>query len=137
VSYVPITSASVASTAAAVAAAARAAEEEEDLTKYGKEDLDGWEFKIVRTYTARFRDYAAVQRVCQEEARSGWELVEKFDDYRLRFKRRIEHRSNDHLQQVDPYRTQLRCGNTKAVLLAVGITAVVIGATVFFILMAQ
>jgi hypothetical protein len=132
-SYAPIMATSVATTAAA-AAAARAAEEEEDMTNYGKEDLNGWEFKIVRGYTARFRDYATVQRICQEEARSGWELVEKFDDYRLRFKRRIEHRSNDHFQQVDPYRTQLGFGNSHVLLLCIGVLVLVIGVTLYFAL---
>jgi len=122
---------------AAAAAAARAAEEEEDMAKYSREDMDGWEFKIVRTYTPRFRDYATVQSICQEEARSGWELVEKFDDYRLRFKRRVERRSNDHLQQIDPYRTQLGFSNAKAVLLAVGITVVALGVTIFVMLTAH
>ena len=69
--------------AAAAAAAARLRalhEEEERLTAYSPDDLvKGWEFKIVRANTAAFRKSEVMQQVCAEEARSGWELVEKFD----------------------------------------------------------
>jgi hypothetical protein len=80
--------------AGGVAAAAAAAqilamhEEEERLTTYSPEDLSqGWEFKIVRANTRAFSKPEVMQQVCEEEAQSGWVLVEKFDDARLRFKR--------------------------------------------------
>ena len=75
------------------------------MCSYSGDDLNGWEFKIVTSTFGRFSSYEAVQKVCQEEAVTGWELVEKFDQYRLRFKRRVERRSNDHLAPLDPYRT--------------------------------
>jgi peptide subunit release factor RF-3 len=104
--FVPTTGA----TAAAAAAEARARalrEEEEQMTKYSADDLDGWEFKIVRAVTQKFKDRAAVQRICAEEAGNGWELVEKFDNTRIRFKRRIERRAADENAAIDPYRTQV------------------------------
>jgi len=91
--------------AAAAAKRRRQEEEEESMVAYNSDDLNGWEFKIVRATFGRFSNYQAVQKVCQEEAEPGWELVEKFDQYRLRFKRRVERRSNDHLARLDPYRT--------------------------------
>ena len=42
-----------------------------------------------------------------EEARAGWEMLEKFDDYRIRFKRRVENRTEDRHLGSDPYRTQI------------------------------
>jgi hypothetical protein len=57
-----------ATTVAATAAAAKAREEEEDLTKYSPNDLEGWEFKIVRSNFGRFSNYQHVQQLCQEEA---------------------------------------------------------------------
>ena len=75
------------------------------MSIYTGQDLNTWEFKIVRSVFGRFSNYKAVQKICQEEAETGWELVEKFDSYRLRFKRRVERRSNDHLARLDPYRT--------------------------------
>jgi len=99
----------IASAAAAAAAAARLRalhEEEERLTAYLPDDLaKGWEFKIVRANTAAFRKSEVMQQVCDEEARSGWELVEKFDDSRLRFKRPIAARNIPSPAGIDPYRT--------------------------------
>ena len=105
--YVPTTAATGASTAAAAAAAERARKEEEEMTKYSGEDLDKYEFKIMRSSMGKFSNYETVKRVCDEEAKAGWELVEKFDQYRLRFKRNIEHRANDRHLGFDPYRTSM------------------------------
>ena len=118
-----------ATAAAAAAAAARMREEEEKLTMYNKDDLAGWEFKIVRAYTGYFRKPENLKRVCEEEAKAGWEMVEKFDDYRVRFKRPVEKRRDDQfLQGIDPYRTQAGIAGGKlairiiaAVLVAVGL----------------
>lgn len=99
-------SAGAAGAAAAAAAAeqAKKREEEEKLTSYNQSELEGLEFKIVRSLTRvqgeRFR------QLCGEESKNGWELVEKFDDYRIRFKRPIERRSQDQYAELDPYRTQ-------------------------------
>lgn len=91
-------------TAAAAAAAAKRREEEE-LTKYNSDDLNGWEFKIVRSNTKKFKNYEIVQQICAEESKAGWEMVEKFDNSRIRFKRRIEKRAQDNHLESDPYRT--------------------------------
>lgn len=114
---------------AAAAAAAAAAhrrkleEEEERLTPYTKEELaEGWEFKIVRANTAIKGERFA--RLCAEEAENGWELVEKFDHNRIRFKRPIAKRENDHMAIIDPYRT--RIGMSEGAL-----AAVVVGVILF------
>lgn len=116
-----------AAAAIAVAAAKRKArhrKEEEIMTKYSSEDLDGWEFKIVRASTRRFKNREQVKQLCDEEAKAGWEMVEKFDDYRIRFKRRVEHRSRDQYLDIDPYRSEIgttQAGIVVAVLIAIAI----------------
>ena len=90
------------------------------MTQYSAQDLEGFEFKIVRSITGRFSNYDAVQKLCAEEARAGWEMVEKFDNDRIRFKRRIERRNQDKSLDFDPYRT--RVGITE-----LGIAATIIG----------
>jgi hypothetical protein len=98
---------------AAAAAAARLRmlrEEEEAMTSYSPDDLLHHEFKILRANTAAFRNPQTLQQVCQEEALSGWSLVEKFDDYRLRFKRPLAARNNPAPPGVDPYRTTYGIG---------------------------
>src|SRR5689334_14885346 len=95
---------------AAAAAAAAAAQrllqlEEEEMTTYGPDDLDDWEFKIVRANRAVFGNPGTLSRVLAEEARAGWTMVEKFDNSRIRFKRRRRARLDDAKlpHGVDPY----------------------------------
>jgi hypothetical protein len=115
--------------AAAAAAARRRREEEETLTPYNKDDLEGWEFKIVRSNFGRFHNYEIVQKLCQEEARAGWEMVEKFDNERIRFKRRIDKRSGDRQLDFNPYRTTVGFGEGRiAAIILIGLAVVVAGA---------
>lgn len=97
-----------------LAAAERLRQEQEleelQMTKYTPEDLnDNWEFKIVRSTWGAFRKPEVLQRVLEEETLAGWELLEKFDDYRIRLKRAKDaRRRDDRLPPgVDPYRTQI------------------------------
>jgi hypothetical protein len=112
---------------------ARERQEEERMVTYSKDDLNGWEFKIVRSATGRFRNYETLQEVIREEAKSGWELVEKFDDNRVRFKRRTERRASDQSAGIDPYRTSVGIGEGS---LAAVIVAIVIGLALVGVLLA-
>jgi hypothetical protein len=125
VTYV-VTSDGGAAAAAAAAARRRMLEEEEKLTTYNRDDLEGWEFKIVRAYTNYFKKSENLKRVIEQEARSGWEMIEKFDDQRVRFKRRVEKRKEDQYHQdLDPYRTTVGIGQGK--LAAVIVASVLLG----------
>ncbi len=120
--------------AAGVAAAAAAKkrrmmqEEEESLTTYNSDDLDGWEFKIVRSATGAFKKRDVVEKLCQEEARAGWEMVEKFDNSRIRFKRRTDRRAQDSHLEFDPYRISYGMGEGKIVVLILGLVFGVLAA---------
>ena len=102
---------STAATSGAMAASAAAKHqrelqrEEELMTKYTADEIEGWEFKIVRASTRKFKDPEFFRKTCEEEARAGWEMLEKFDDNRVRFRRNIEHRDGDLHREIDPYRT--------------------------------
>ena len=63
-----------ATSAASTAAAARRRmhQEEERMTNYQPQDMDGWEFKILRATSARFRDESRLRAVLDEEAQAGW-----------------------------------------------------------------
>jgi hypothetical protein len=113
--------------AAAIAAAHRKRvqeEEEERMVSYNSNDLDGWEFKIVRANSRRFRNHAAVKQLCEEEAKAGWEMVEKFDDQRIRFKRRVEKRGDDLHLDIDPYRTLVGISEGQLVVSIFGVIAI-------------
>jgi hypothetical protein len=120
VAYIPV---AAGTNAASAAAAQKLRDEEEIMTAYKNDDLEGWEFKIMRSYTGKFKDNKFVQQLCQEEARAGWEMLEKFDDYRIRFKRRVDNRPNDQFLKIDPYRTSVGLGINHIMAVAVGIAA--------------
>jgi hypothetical protein len=94
--------------------------EEEEMTNYSLDDLENnWEFKIVRSEMGAFRKTEVFQRLLQEEAVAGWELVEKLDDRRVRFKRRKDARRRDSSlpQGIDPYRSQFGGGVSRSLIL--------------------
>ena len=94
--------------AAAAAAAEMQREEEEQMTTYTPNDLaEDWEFKILRSNFATFRNPAKLRTVLDEEKRGGWVLVEKFDDQRIRLKRPAGTKAiqGDFADGYDPYRT--------------------------------
>jgi len=108
-------------------------QEEEEMTKYTSEDLDqDWEFKIVRGFYPVFRKPKVFQTLLEEESLAGWEMVEKLDDRRVRFKRRKDARRRDATLPpgVDPYRTQYGT-NTNAIGIAVGLILLLLFAGLF------
>lgn len=101
--------------------------EEEDMAGYSQEDLEGWEFKIVRSTMGKFSNPNAIRQVCEQEARAGWEMLEKFDNSRIRFKRRVEKRRSDSSLGYDPYRTNYGIGEG-------GLAIAIVGALIAIIL---
>ncbi|MDH4156139.1 MAG: hypothetical protein OEW00_02545 [candidate division Zixibacteria bacterium] len=101
--------------------------EEEKMTTYNSNDLEGWEFKIVRSSFGKFRSQKAVQKVCEEEARAGWQMLEKFDDSRIRFKRRVEKRSMDPHIEGDAYRTSTDAAASSRFQIVIGILLLCVG----------
>jgi hypothetical protein len=81
--------------------------EEEDQTPYSAEELmENWEFKIVRCCGPLFDKPAFLESILREEARAGWQLVEKFDGARVRLKRVAGRQPAADLPVgYDPYRT--------------------------------
>jgi len=126
---------------AANAAAARRRQillekEEEEMTQYTQDDLrNDWEFKIVRSGTAAFRKPEVLNKLLEEEAQTGWVMLEKLDDSRIRFKRPRSARAKDAYlaDGVDPYRTQYGTPVTRqAVLVGVGLLVLlVLGVALF------
>lgn len=107
------------------------------MTSYTPKDLtDGWEFKILRSQTNAFRKPEVMRAALEEEARAGWELVEKFDDNRLRLKRPRGARANDSSTSIDPYRTNYGIGPGRLAIVIVLATLVVVGGLVVIIKLA-
>lgn len=107
-------------TGAAAAAVKRMLQEEEEMNKY--ELLNGdWEFKILRANVRTFHKPEVLKKVLEEEAVSGWSMLEKFDDRRIRLIRNVSMRERDTSlpSGVDPYRTHYGMSESKFGLLIV------------------
>ncbi len=66
-----------------------------------------WEYKIVRARNGEFGQRSHLNTLLQQEALSGWEIVEKYNDSQIRLKRPRAARAWDPAlpPHVDPYRT--------------------------------
>ncbi len=111
-------------------------QEEETMTHYTQEDLEGrWEFKIVRSSTGAFKNRAKLAALLEEESLAGWEMVELFDNHRIRLKRPISDRRKDSQLPpgMDPYRTQVGFAEGPLVAAIIGVVlALGLGVALFF-----
>ncbi len=80
------------------------------------------EYKVVQSTTPLFAKRQNIEAIMAEEARAGWQLVEKFDNYKLRLQRDISHRANDKDLPFDAYRSQVGVSNVITYGLAAAIT---------------
>lgn len=122
---------------AAAAALQQQMEEEQEMT-YKSDDLNGWEFKILRSNSGAFNTSAEMNKALQEESVHGWELVEKFDNYRLRLKRPVDARRKINTNATsDPYRTHYGISDARMAVYVIagvlGFTALLIGALIYFV----
>ncbi|MCP4539081.1 MAG: hypothetical protein GY832_18250 [Chloroflexi bacterium] len=108
------------------------------MNEYAHDGSPGdWEFKIVRSDSAAFRDPDVLNRLVEEEARAGWVMLEKFDDSRVRFKRPRTARAKDTFlpDGVDPYRTQYGgYAARRAILVSVVLGILLLGGVVSFMM---
>jgi len=108
-------------------------DEEEKMTKYNNDNMEKWEFKIVRSDSSAFRKPDVLAELIEEEALSGWEMLEKFDNKRVRFRRPIEARKRDPMlpDYVDPYRTQYG-SSPQATAILIGVILLLLGVFAFW-----
>lgn len=78
------------------------------------------EFKTMQAQTPLFADTKKMQEVLTAEAKAGWDLLEKEDNYRIKLQRDVSNRTNDANLDVDPYRTTVGVSSV----LTYGLTAV-------------
>ena len=63
------------------------------------------EYKTLQAQTPLFADTKKMQEILAEEAKAGWDLLEKEDNYRIKLQRSIDSRSNDGNLSIDAYRS--------------------------------
>lgn len=93
--------------AAAAAARLQQQQEEEEMTAQDSGDPAQYEYKIIRSATGMFKNPTKFRTILHEEAEAGWELLEKFDDARVRLRRHIQWRDRDGELARDPYRIKV------------------------------
>lgn len=115
-------------------------EEEERMTRYNPEEVNGdWEFKIVRCATDKFKNPDVFQQMVEEESLAGWQLLEKLDNNRVRFKRPVSARKRDATLPagVDPYRTQYGISENMMGFWIAATILLVMGVIIFIAMMAE
>ncbi len=111
-------------------------QEEEEMTSYTRNELENdFEFKIVRSSTGRFKKREIIEQLKEEEAMSGWIMVEKFDDNRIRFKRPLSAQRNDPMLPpgIDSYRTSYGMSEGGTALTILGVLALIGGVIVLLL----
>lgn len=88
------------------------------------------EYKVIQSQTPLFADTSKMHEVLIEEAKAGWRLLEKEDNYKIRLQRDISHRVNDTNLGFDAYRTTVGVSSV----VTYGVTALVTLAIVSLIL---
>lgn len=79
------------------------------------------EYKTVQAQTPLFADTNKMQEILAEEAKAGWDLLEKEDNYRIKLQRDIDNRNADGNLEIDAYRSTVGVSSV----FTYGITAVV------------
>jgi hypothetical protein len=96
---------------------------EEEMTSYAPRELaDDWEFKILRSISGEFRRPQRLAEILDQESRAGWMLVEKFDDRRIRLKRRSTASKDDRNLDFDPYRSYVGTSESTLMFIIAGVT---------------
>lgn len=84
------------------------------------------EFKIIQSNTPMFAETAKMQQILAEEAKSGWSLVEKLDNYKIRLQRDISHRADDANRGIDAYRTSVGVSSVVTYTITAVVTVVIV-----------
>ena len=104
------------------------------MTLLNSDPSGATEYKILRSATGAFKNPAKFRRALEEEARAGWELMEKLDNSRVRLRRSVAWRQKDGELAQDPYRTSFGLSETAfglwIALVALGAAALLIGVIV-------
>ncbi len=88
------------------------------------------EYKVIQAQTPLFADTNKMHKVLDEEAKAGWRLLEKEDNYKIRLQRDISHRANDKNLDIDAYRSAVGVSSVVTyggtAILAIGIVSVIL-----------
>ena len=90
------------------------------------------EYKTLQAQTPLFADTKKMQEILLEEAKAGWDLLEKEDNYRIKLQRDIDNRSNDENFLIDPYRTTVGVSSVLTYGMTALATIVIVSVILYF-----
>ncbi len=65
------------------------------------------EYKTLHAQTPLFADSNKMHEVLEQEAKAGWQLLSKDDNYKIKLQRDISNRDNDKNLGFDAYRSSV------------------------------
>lgn len=95
------------------------------------------EFKTVQAQTPLFADTKKMQEVLTEEAKAGWDLLEKEDNYRIKLQRDTSNRDGDKNLDIDPYRTTVGVSSVMTYGLTAAATIAIVSVILYFAIWSQ
>lgn len=90
------------------------------------------EFKTMQSQTPLFAETKKMHEVLAVEAKAGWGLLEKEDNYRIKLQRDISNRSNDGSLDFDAYRTTVGVSSVLTYGLTALVTVVIVSVILYF-----
>ena len=90
------------------------------------------EYKIVQAQTPLFASTEKMQEILAEEAKAGWNLLEKEDNYRIKLQRDISNRDNDKNLDFDAYRSTVGVSSVVTYTLTAAITIAIVSVILYF-----
>lgn len=95
------------------------------------------EFKILQAQTPLFAKSSKMHEILEEEARAGWQLLEKQDNYRIKLQRDVSFRANDKNLDIDAYRSTVGVSSTITYGVTAAATLAIVSVILYFAIWSQ
>lgn len=92
------------------------------------------EYKVIQSQTPMFTDTAKMHEILDQEAKAGWRLLEKEDNYRIKLQRDISNRANDAGLGIDAYRTSVGVSSVITYGMTAAATLAIVSVILYFAL---
>lgn len=90
------------------------------------------EYKTIQAQTPLFTDSKKMHDVLETEAKAGWQLLWKEDNYKLKLQREISHRDNDKNLAFDAYRSTVGVSSTVTYVGTALLTIAIVSVILYF-----
>ena len=92
------------------------------------------EYKVIQAQTPLFSDSKKMHEVLDQEAKAGWRLLEKEDNYKIRLQRDVSNRENDENLDFDAYRSTVGVSSMVTYGATAAVTIAIVSVILYFAL---